>query len=78
MCHGSNSDALSETIKLSGVSSTPFDFTSAISLVNASISTATPLPRMFITPSLKIPEGNKCRANLPLSFTIVCPALPPP
>ena len=31
-----------------------------------------------ITPARKMPEGSRCRANLPISLMTVCPALPPP
>ena len=50
----------------------------SISLSRFSQYRATPLPRMFMTPERKMPEGSRCRANLPFSLMTVCPALPPP
>ena len=77
-CQGSRRLARSLIFRFSGVRATPLDTTSCISVHRLSQSTATPLPRMFTTPSRKMPEGSRCRANLPLSFITVCPALPPP
>ena len=45
--------------------------TSVISVHRLSQSRATPLPRTFTTPLRKMPEGSRCRANLPNSFTTV-------
>mgnify|MGYP002730849763 CR=1 FL=1 len=64
--------------RFSGVMSTPPRRTLSISLSRFSQSKATPLPRMFMTPERKMPEGSRCRANLPFSLMTVCPALPPP
>ena len=77
-CQGSSREARSLTIRLSGVMATPWAVTSCISFHRLSQSRATPLPRMLTTPSRKMPEGSRWRANLPFSLTTVCPALPPP
>ena len=77
-CHGSSRDARWLTSRFSGEMPTPAERIVSISVTRFSQSSATPLPRMFITPGRKIPEGSRCRANLPLSLITVCPALPPP
>ena len=77
-CQGSSKDARSLIFRFSGVMATPLPDTSWISVHRLSQSRATPLPRMFTTPLRKMPEGSRCRANLPNSFTTVWPALPPP
>ena len=77
-CHGSSREARSLIFRFSGVMDTPAARMVFISFSRFSQSRATPLPRMFTTPSRKMPEGSRCRAKVPLSFTTVCPALPPP
>ncbi len=77
-CQGSSKEARSLIFKFSGVRDTPWEITCCISVHRFSQSSATPLPRIFTTPWRKMPEGSRCRANLPSSFTTVCPALPPP
>ena len=75
---GSRREARSLIFRFSGVMDTPAARRVFISASRFSQSSATPLPRMFTTPSRKMPEGSRCRANLPFSLMTVCPALPPP
>ena len=77
-CHGSSREARSLTSRFSGETGTPAARSVSISDRRFSQSSATPLPRMFMTPLWKTPEGSRCRANLPMSLMTVWPALPPP
>ena len=61
-----------------GVTLTPAFCRVSISPHRLSRSMTTPLPRTFTTPGRQMPEGMRCRANLPYSLTMVWPALLPP
>src|SRR6202047_3578550 len=77
-CEGRMRTALSASLRLSGVTATPFSAILAISARKAQGSTTTPLPITDILSGRTTPEGKRLSLYSTLPMTSVWPALWPP